>query len=1219
MPSIQSQPNTAWAFISSVLLCNMMVHLGCTQKPSVKTQYQQVLLATGSNDCDKAIVLCKKIISQDPAFTPAYKKLSQAYRDAKRADEAISYFDSLRAAQPQNANAYLGLGLAYVAEEKYETALENYPTAISLAPQQPETYAALVEAYAKIKKRSEALGRLRDLTAAYPHLAAPHYGLGYAYYETQTHWQECFAALAQATALDSTLLDAYRLWGNGCLQINDEAAALPIFEKGLRLTQAQNDLEFQSTFAGSLGLVYKRLGKDDLALERFNQAAALARSTGYKTNEAALYGNIAAIYRNRGELERAIEHYHRARELHRQAKSLVGEGNQLNNLGNLYHEEFGDPQQALQYYEEALRLFRQAENAGAMAEALANLAMVHRELGEYEQALAENAEALSLAETTSRRRVQANVLANRALLHADLADTAAAFRDNRAALALYRQMGDIAKASGMLGNQSIWYRAAGNYTLALLRAREALTLVRAGGQNKAQEALALNAAGMTYSAIGQPRRALSLFHESLTLAEVARDTSTQAGALGNIALMYSHLSQPDSALIYYRQALTRTRRRTDAEYQSLLFANMSLAQGALQRYQAALDTAKLGLSLAEKIHHPARQGICLRAVGSMHLKLKNYDASLRAFRRSGEIYQKIGQPVGIWHAHAGQARVHKARLEYAQAIASYQAAIATIEKVRGGLLGEEQRGGFWQDKMEVYTELVEVFARPAQNDSAATYAGRALYYAERAKARVLLDLLSRGKVFEKSPEAMLRAYVTLGKRIQAQYAVIERELSMDKPNQKFVENLEGEIEDLRVQQDSLGLTIQRQNSHEVPAVLTLASIQHQVLASGQALLEYLIGEEDSFVWLVTRDSYIFQPLGLGRKQLLERLGAVSPLLISQEDSTTSGQKPRSPITAHTEAAFSFPALHELYQALIPQTLEKHLPLHTELVIVPDDVLFYLPFEILVTHMHEGQAEYLIEKHPISYSSSASLLATELYRPTQAVQNILALADPQVPALAEESLLMLTDAGLPMNRLIRNGRLTPLPHAVQEIAAIRAIFPGAQAHTGAGASEARFKARAGGFRLLHLAVHGVANDRQPHFSSVMLAPSRQPEEDGVLHAYEISNMDLQAEMVVLSACESGAGRLMAGEGLLSLTRAFLGAGAHSVVASLWHANDAATAQLMKFFYAGLKKGESRSRALQRAKIALRHSAGRESNPFYWAPFILMGRSGPLQLNELVAAQ
>ena len=135
---------------------------------------------------------------------------------------------------------------------------------------------------------------------------------------------------------------------------------------------------------------------------------------------------------------------------------------------------------------------------------------------------------------------------------------------------------------------------------------------------------------------------------------------------------------------------------------------------------------------------------------------------------------------------------------------------------------------------------------------------------------------------------------------------------------------------------------------------------------------------------------------------------------------------------------------------------------------------------------------------------------------------------------------------------------------------------------------------------------------------MLAPSRQPEEDGVLHAYEITNMNLQAEMVVLTACESGAGKLMKGEGLLSLTRAFLGAGAHSVVASLWNANDAATAKLMKLFYAGLKKGGSRSRALQQAKIALRNSGGRESHPFYWAPFILVGQGGPLQLDERAAA-
>jgi CHAT domain-containing protein len=182
----------------------------------------------------------------------------------------------------------------------------------------------------------------------------------------------------------------------------------------------------------------------------------------------------------------------------------------------------------------------------------------------------------------------------------------------------------------------------------------------------------------------------------------------------------------------------------------------------------------------------------------------------------------------------------------------------------------------------------------------------------------------------------------------------------------------------------------------------------------------------------------------------------------------------------------------------------------------------------------------------------------------------------------------------------------LAYAEKEVKYIARSFKGAEVYTGNKATEKRFKERAYDFRWIHLATHYLVDDAQPMYSKIMLAQSEADEEDGMLQTYEIYNLQLNADMVVLSGCNTGLGKMIRGEGLLGIARAFQYAGASSLLVSLWPVEDETTAYLMQSFYRNLKNGGPKNEALQKAKIELIHSNDAKNNPFYWGPFVLMGR-------------
>jgi CHAT domain-containing protein len=269
---------------------------------------------------------------------------------------------------------------------------------------------------------------------------------------------------------------------------------------------------------------------------------------------------------------------------------------------------------------------------------------------------------------------------------------------------------------------------------------------------------------------------------------------------------------------------------------------------------------------------------------------------------------------------------------------------------------------------------------------------------------------------------------------------------------------------------------------------------------------------------------------------------------------------------------------------------------------------------LVTEITPSRSHYLIERYPISYAASASLLNPALLQPRAPHKGALAFANPDFSAGNQPGFLdyLKTMASY----ILRDDKLLPLPFSEVEAKAIAKEISASEIYIGKKATEEKYKAAAGEFRFIHLATHNILNDQRPMLSRLIFAQGAGKNEDGFYYMYEIFNLRLNADLVVLSACNTGLGKFSRGEGLIGMSRAFMYAGVPSVVASLWWVEDEATAFLMQRFYKYLKAGLGKNAALQRAKIDMINTTGEEvrveaRNPFYWAPFILIGDSGPVQ--------
>jgi CHAT domain-containing protein len=502
------------------------------------------------------------------------------------------------------------------------------------------------------------------------------------------------------------------------------------------------------------------------------------------------------------------------------------------------------------------------------------------------------------------------------------------------------------------------------------------------------------------------------------------------------------------------------------------------------------------------------------------------------------------------------------------------------------VIGQEQeRQLFFENKVSAYHLLIDLLI--AQNRPF-----DALVHAERAKARVLLDVLSKGRV--QTANTMTREEREEEQKLSQKIIALNNELREErlKPitDDAKINRLNGQLDAARLQYASFQNVLQaahpelRFQRGQTPP-LSFSRLNGLLQDDRTAFLEYVVTKERVHLFVITKSPQRRSP----------KLNVIT--INVTEEKLTGLVNECLQMIAGRRPAYSA-ALRGLYDLLI-KPVGAQLHGVRSLYIIPDGALWDAPFQAL----QSAAGRYLLEDHAVCYAPSLSVL-NEMMK-TNGVKSQTSLLAFGNPLAGRETVAQLLDAK-------RGEGFEPLPGAEKEVASLAQIFGPDQSKvfTGADADERQFKSLASGYDIIHFATHGVLDNRQPLYSYLLLANSGgDKDEDGLLEAREVMNLNLRADLVALSACDTARGRIGAGEGVIGMSWAFFVAGCRTTVVSQWKVNSAGTAELMIGFFQNLKggavkNGMTKAEALRLAALKLMKSP-RYQHPFYWAGFVIVG--------------
>ena len=898
------------------------------------------------------------------------------------------------------------------------------------------------------------------------------------------------------------------------------------------------------------------LGTYPKSLFLYELVREVAERIDDKNAQAVAWYVIGLLQSSKGNLDEALAAYEKARELYEMIGRKANIPDLLNNIGQI-HLTRSHHSQALAIFQKSLALAEEMSDKKNIAYALNSIGAVLSARGDYLKALDYYRKSLALCEEIKNKDFITSPLSNIGSSYRVLGNNVLALEYYQRSLQIDEEMNDLQKIALTLGNIGQIHYAQGNYSQALEYFRKALVLVEPQGHKT--EIIGLeHFIGATHIALKDYSLALKHYEKSLSLNEAVGQNNVTAVTLLNIG-------------------------------------NIHFLQGNNAK---ALDYTKQSLALSEKLGETPGVANAQVNLSTIYLSEGNHAAALESAERALALASQSQTPNVLWMSHnlSGQSQRALGRLDRARQ--SFAAAIDVIENMRAGVFGGEQdKQRFFENKVEPYHSMVELLIESGSFD-------KAMLYAERAKGRALLDVLSSGRV--NVTKAMTTQEQEREKELSGELVVLNSMIlqASQQRDEARLTDLKARLEKARLEYEAFQFTLY--NAHPELRVqrgesrpLTITEIEKLLPDHRTALLEYVVGEKNTYLFVINRAA---NPT---KRAVIK----VYSLGLKGKDLAEASESFRQKVAARDLSVIE-PG-RSLYNRLI-KPAQKQLQGVRELIIVPDGPLWNLPFQALSS----DQDRYLLEDFAVSYAPSLSVLR-EMKRkgaeillaqqrsarsPGKMGFDLLALGNPVVNfnPIAKASLLREEDFG-------------PLPGAEREVNTLGNLYGRGRSKvlTGSNATEAEVKVHAENYRLLHFAAHAVLDDRNPMYSRVMLARKEDGKlEDGHLEAWELMKFDLNAEMVVLSACQTAGGRIGAGEGMIGMSWALFVAGSPTVVVSQWKVDSDRTTELMIQFHQNLlrrKRGNqpamSKSEALRLAALKLRNSA--YNHPVYWAGFVLIG--------------
>jgi CHAT domain-containing protein len=616
---------------------------------------------------------------------------------------------------------------------------------------------------------------------------------------------------------------------------------------------------------------------------------------------------------------------------------------------------------------------------------------------------------------------------------------------------------------------------------------------------------------------------------------------------------------------------------------------------ALQEYGHAEERLRGALQLARELGNVRAEANALAQLGRCYQHLGSLDKAREHFGAALDIAIRIPLAEVTLVAQRGLAEMAVRSADFHQALEHLESAAETLDSLRNRIPTTDLKADFGRENAKLYEDLLYVLAQLDHREPGKGWDRKAFDYAERGRARAFLDLLaeSRAQITKGLSAEQWRQRNALEAALtRAMATLVERNSDANQRAASVAEhNLADWITAVRVTNPEF-------EALRYPRPTDAAQAGTLTAALGTVILEYALGDRESYLWVVTS----------GRVQFfrLPPRAAVERAVIDYRE-----------LIAHHPQGVMFDAwqapAEALYKMLV-KPAQAYLAQHRPLVIVPDGTLHYLPFETLRAAGPDGHPRCLIEQFPISYMPSVSVLAELKQRASDRANklDLLAYGDPVFSRAGAKS-----SPSVDLVRAIYESagiRFPQLPNTRREVESIARLFPVDRrtAFLGLAATKVSLKhTNLLDYRLLHFATHAIMDDRNPARSGIVLSLVNTGDEDGILRMNEVFNLEMNADLVVLSACQTGLGNLVRGEGMVGLTRAFLYAGARRVAVSLWDVNDLTAPDFMLSFYSRMRQGEAPAVALRSAKIEMLHSDSPvRSHPYVWAPFVLEAAPDPI---------
>ncbi len=815
---------------------------------------------------------------------------------------------------------------------------------------------------------------------------------------------------------------------------------------------------------------------------------------------------------------------------------------------------------------------------------------------------------------------------------------------------LWQQVGDKqAEARAVLGIGRV-YADLGQKQLALEHYQQMLTLSRSVGDHRI-ESTAINNIGRVYEDLGEKQKALDNYQQALEIAKQNRDQKQQASILVNIGRVFGYFGDQQKAIDLQNQALSLFRELKDIDGQIIALNSLGQAYFDLQDRQKAMEFYEQALSLLSQTDNKRGMATTWNNLGQLHFELGKIDKAIDCFHQALETWQQIGDKsgaasslnnIGAVYRHKGklpealsyfqqalsltrtvsdrsleantlaniaQVQHQQGQLETSQQ--NMENAIAIIEDLRSQIRSQDYRITYFASKKGLYDFYIDVLMDLHQKYPQKGYAAQALQASENSRARGLIELLTEahGKIRTQIDPQLLAEENRIKFRLEA----VNQQLQSipDTPEgQPQTTYLRQEINTLVAEYKNLQTKIRSQSPNYgqlmYPKPLNLQEIQQQ-LDKDTVLLQYSLGRDRSYLWTVSPNSfqsYILPP---------------SPQIQINAEKFRTGVQITTPDLPNQVIDTAQQLSQTIIAPAINQIKDKRL------VIVGDGILQQIPFATLPDPQVKNKYQPLMVNHEIINLPSATTIAIQRRQITnrQPAPNLIAiLADPVYTANDERvtgkpapaqiaANLELEQSVLKRSARAINGQGFPrLPFTLQEAESILQLIPNAT-----GLKATSFDANydfatsptLSQYRILHFATHGFVDNDNPELSGLVLSlvdQQGQPRR-GYLQLADLYNLNYPADLIVLSACETGLGKEVRGEGLVGLTRGLMYAGGARIVISLWQVSDEGTAELMREFYQQmLGNKQTPAAALRNAQIKL-WQQGDYRSPYFWAGFTIQG--------------